>query len=304
MWFKNLIVFRFEEVPEFDEEAFEKVLAGSAFRHCSPQQPQSLGWTPPMGNLSEKFCHAGNGFFLLTARREERILPGSVVREAVEDKVVEIELREERRVGRKQRMEIRDQLIFEMMPRAFTRSIRIQGMILPAQQMLVVDTVSRSRAEEWVSLLRYSLGSLEVKPLSLKNALPALFNGWLSGNSTLPNQIAPGNECVLQSMEDKGAVVRCRNQDLFGNEISAHLEAGKVVTQLAIEWNDSLSFVLNENVEIKRLRFSDTLVEQVEQDGVNDEAAEFDARFALLGLELSQFLPALCDVLGGHESET
>jgi len=120
----------------------------------------------------------------------------------------------------------------------------------------------------------------------------------------MPNQIAPGNECVLQSMEDKGAVVRCRNQDLFGNEISAHLEAGKVVTQLAIEWNDSLSFVLNENVEIKRLRFSDTLVEQVEQDGVNDEAAEFDARFTLLGLELSQFLPALCDVLGGHESET
>ena len=303
MWFKNLIVFQFDQVPDFTEDNLEAALEKNSFKPCSPQEPQSLGWTTPMGQLSEKFCHAGAGFFLMTAKREERILPASVVKEAVDLKVLEIELAEDRKLGRKQKMEIRDQLTFEMMPRAFTRSTRIQGMVLPKQKLLVIDAASRNKAEEWASLLRYSLGSLEVKPVTLKQSLSGLFSDWLSGKKGLPNQIEPGEECVMQSTEDQGAVIRCRHQDLSGKEISVHLDAGKVVTQLAIEWNQSLSFVINENAEIKRLRFSDTIVEQVETDGVNDEAAEFDARFALLGLELSQFLPALWETLGGLDAE-
>ncbi len=305
MWFKNLIVFQFEDPAEiekyFTDSALEEGLASQAFKPCGPQEPETLGWAAPMGNLSEQLYHSVNGNILLTARKEDRILPASVIREAVNDKVMILEKDAERKVGRKQKLELRDQLTFEMMPRAFTRSVRIQGMILPKENLLIVDAASRKVAEQWVSLLRVSLGSLPVRPISSKEALPALFTHWLNGSQALPKQIELGEECDLQSQEEQGAVIRFRRQMLEGDEITVHTRAGKVATRLAIDWNQSLSFTLTDALEIKRLRFADTLVEQVEVEEVNDEAAEFDARFALMSLELSQFLPALFESLGGLE---
>jgi recombination associated protein RdgC len=185
------------------------------------------------------------------------------------------------------------------MPKAFTRSNRIQGMILPKERLIAVDCASRKRAEEWLSLLRTSLGSLPAKPLEFKRSPGSQFTGWLAGSVSTPAQIDLGDECVLRSQDELGSVIRCRKLDLSGKEIRAHLDAGKVATQLALEWNQSLTFVLNEDGDLKRLRFSDTVVEQAEADGVEDPAAEFDARFTLLGLELSRFLPALWKAMGG-----
>jgi len=301
MWFKNLILFQLEKDCDLSPEMLEEGLVSGRFKPCGPQQPESIGWVAPMGPLSDQLFHHASGMSLLSARREERLLPATVVREALEERVTEIEQREDRRIGRKQRLEIRDQLVFDMMPRAFTRSSIIQGLILPELRLLVIDSASRNRAEQWTSLLRLSLGSLPLRPLSFKSALSGRFTGWLDGSMRRPAQVVLGDECVLQSPDDEGSVVRCRRQDLEGKEIEAHLGAGKRATQLAIEWNQSLSFVINDEAEIKRLRFSDTLVEQNEVEGVDDPAAEFDARFNLLGLELSRFLPALIGALGELE---
>lgn len=301
MWFKNLVLFQLDKDVDLSRKVLEEGLEQGRFKPCGPQQPESIGWVAPMGPLSDQLYHHASGMTLLSARREERLLPATVIREALDEKVIEIEQREDRRIGRKQRLEIRDQLVFDMMPRAFTRSNLIQGLILPKLRLLVIDSASRNRAEQWTSLLRVSLGSLPLRPLKFNSALSNRFTGWLDGSVNRPAQVVPGDECVLQSADDEGSVVRCRRQDLEGKEIEAHLRAGKRATQIAIEWNQSLSFVITDEAEIKRLRFSDTLVEQDEVDGVDDPAAEFDARFNLLGLELSRFLPALIDALGELE---
>ena len=299
MWFKNLVVFHIDQPLPSDTNQWTKGLEDTCFKPCGPQQAETLGWVSPLGDLSDELIHQGSGAVLLCARREERLLPASVVREALAERVAEIEDREQRKVGRKQRLELRDQLTFDMMPRAFTRSTLIQGMVLPEAGLIVVDTASRNRAEQWMSLLRVALGSLSVSPLVFKQSIPVRLTGWLDGSVPRPGQVEIGDECVLQSPDDEGGVIRCRRQDLEGAEIAAHLKAGKRVTQLAIDWNESLSFVVNEEVEVKRLRLADSVVEQDEVDGVNDPAAEFDARFNLLALELSRFLPALFEALGG-----
>ncbi len=302
MWFKNLTVFRFEEIPELDPSTLEEALEAHRFSPCDPQQMESLGWVAPMGEQSEQLVHAGSGMMLLTARREQRLLPVTVIREALDRKVKDIEAEEDRKLGRRRKMEIRDQLTFEMMPKAFTRSGLIQGLILPAEQAIVVDVSSRKRAEEWISLLRDSLGSLPVAPPAFTHALPDIYTGWVSGNGKIPQGVQPGDECVLASPDREGAVVRCRRVDLSGGDVSTHIDAGMQVTRLSLEWQERLSMVLNEDGDIRRLQFSDTVVEQMEADGVNDEAAEFDARFNLMGLEISRLLPALWKALGGLDN--
>lgn len=302
MWFRNLTVFRFEEAPDFVPDALEAALETRRFSPCDPQQMESLGWVAPMGDLSEQLLHNASGLMLLTARREQRLLPAAVIREAMEKKVGEIEAAEDRKLGRRRKLEIRDQLAFEMMPRAFTRSGLVQGIILPDQQAIVVDAASRKRAEEWVSLLRDSLGSLPVAPPAFTRSLPDVYTRWVSDSASLPGGVQTGDECVLASPDREGAVVRCRRVDLSGGDVATHIDAGMRVTRLSVDWQERLSMVLNEDGDIRRLQFSDTVVEQAGADGAGDEAAEFDARFALMGLEISRLLPAVWKALGGLDN--
>ena len=108
------------------------------------------------------------------------------------------------------------------------------------------------------------------------------------------------DECELRDTAEDGGIVRCKRQDLTGEEIQLHLSTGKVVTQLALAWQDKLSFILDDKMVIKRLKFEELLQEQAEQDG-GDEAAQFDASFQLMMMTFAEFLPVLFEALGGEE---
>jgi recombination associated protein RdgC len=95
--------------------------------------------------------------------------------------------------------------------------------------------------------------------------------------------------------------VRYVRHPLEGDEVKAHLEAGKLPTRLALTFDDRISFVLTEKLEIKRLEFLDLVRDQI--DGDKDDAeALFNAEFALMTGELAQLLPAIVDVLGGESA--
>ena len=296
MWFKNLIIYQFETLPDLQHEALSAALESGRFTHCGPQDVTSIGWTSPLGNPSDELIHSGSNFCLLSARLEQRLLPATVVREALNEKVLQIEAAEQRKVSRKQKSEIRDELIFSMTPKAFTRSTRITGMILPNENLLIVDSASRPRAEDWITLLRESLGSLEVTPLEFNQSVSALLTGWLNGQTSLPSTLQLGDECLLQSPDDVKSKVRLQGQDLGENEIRAHLDAGKYVTRLQLHWQESLSFVFTEAAELKRLVFHHGFTDQA-----GDAAAELDTIASLMSLEFTRIFAVLFRALGGED---
>ena len=292
------MVFTIDEESELSLDNLDQQLLQDQFTACDPQQLSSMGWVSPLGVDPDVLTHSGANFHLLRARKEERLLPASVIRDALLEKVSGIEASEERKVNRKERMEIKDNLIFEMTPKAFRRSSYTQGLILPDSGLIVVDAGSWKKAEEWLSLLRQSLGSLPVKPVECANSVSGVLTNWLSGKSGVPDHIQFGDECELTDIQDQGAVIKSRRQDLESDEIKAHLNAGKLVTRIALDWNQSFSFILNESLEVKRLRFGDVFANQIQEEGV-DAAAEQDAIAHLQAMEFERFLPALWKQFGG-----
>jgi recombination associated protein RdgC len=67
-------------------------------------------------------------------------------------------------------------------------------------------------------------------------------------------------------------------------------------------FDDRVSFILTEKMEIKRVAFLDVIKEEAEKQA---DAADMqmEADFALMSGELSRLIPALIEVLGGEQPD-
>ncbi|MDF0729954.1 recombination-associated protein RdgC [Pseudomonas entomophila] len=301
MWFKNLLTYRLTQDVPFEPEALEAALASKPARPCASQELTTYGFIAPFGKGEDApLVHVSGEFLLIAARKEERILPSSVVNDAVKEKVEEIETEQMRKVYKKERDQIKDDIIQTFLPRAFIRRSMIFAAIAPRLGLILVNSASAKRAEDLLSTLREVMGSLPVRPATVKIAPSATMTDWVKSQ-----QAAEGfyvlDECELRDTAEDGGIVRCKRQDLTGEEIQLHLSTGKLVTQLALAWQDKLSFVLDDKTVIKRLKFEELLQEQAEQDGGDEAQQQFDASFTLMMMTFSEFLPALFEALGGEE---
>ncbi len=297
MWFKSLMPFRFTEPCTLDPDTLAEALAHAAFRPCGSQDLATCGWVPPLGGEDGALVHAAGGFWLVCLQSEDKLLPASVIRAALDERVAEIEDREARKVRRKEKETLRDEVLLDLLPRAFTRRKRLYAYLDPRGGWLVVNGTPGKAVDDFTSLLRKAAGSLPIAPLRTASVPASVLTGWLGG---APADWQVGDECELRDAGEEGGIVRCKGQDLGGDEIRTHLAAGKQVTRLAVEWQERLSCVLGDDHAVRRLRFLDVVQEQLADLNAETVAEELDARFALMTLELAAFLPALVSAFGGE----
>ncbi|MBL4868189.1 MAG: recombination-associated protein RdgC [Pseudomonadales bacterium] len=300
MWFKNVRFYRFSKQFRLNTKTLQEKLSAKAFNPCGKQDEYSIGWVSPFGSKSDVLFHEINGNILICAKKQEKVLPGAVINEVLLEKVQVIELEQDRKVSRKERSDMRDDIIFDLRPRAFTRSHLTYAYLSNEAQILCVDSSSANKADDFTSLLRDSLGKLPAILPNLKHSPSRAMTRWLR-NQKPPSDFEILDECELRDVRDESAVVRCKGQDLLGEEIQLHLESGKEVVKLALEWKEQISFVLQDDVSIKRLKFSDLMLEQADDQSGDDAASRLDTDFALMSMELDRFIPRLLQVLGGEQ---
>jgi recombination associated protein RdgC len=277
----------------------EQKLETMRFRPCGGHDESSFGWTPPLGRGSEQLVHSSNSYLMICGKKEEKVLPASVVNELVQEKIIDIETQQARKLSKRERTEIKDELIFELLPKAFSFSRNTYAYIDSKAGWVVVDTASVGKAEDILSSLRKSLGSLPVVPVNTMQKPITTMTEWLANNQT-PQGISIEDECELRSPEEEGGIVRCKKHDLALPEIKKHLETGKQVTNLALNWEDRLAFVLNENLSVKRLRFLDLIQDQIADTHAETQIERFDVDFSIMTSEFSNFLPRLLELFGGE----
>ena len=300
MWFRNLLFYRFSQDVPFDEAALLAALEQRPARPCASQETHTLGWTTPFGRHSENLLQVAEGYWLVALRKEERILPGSVIKEALAEKVEEIEARDARKVYKKERDTLKDEIVMSLLPRAFTRTQTTLACIAPAEGWIAVDSSSNKRAEDLLNLLRESTGSLPVRPLNVKMAPAACMTEWVKQGAA-PEGLVIGDECELRDTHEDGGVIRCKRQDLASDEIQQHLAVGKQVSQLALTWQEKVSLTLDDKIAVKRLRFEELLRDEADDQAGDDMASQLDASFIIMARTLSELLPALASALGGED---
>lgn len=120
---------------------------------------------------------------------------------------------------------------------------------------------------------------------------------WLIGEA--PAGFTVDRDAALQALDEGKAAVRYARHSLEGDDIRAHLAAGKLPVQLALTWADKISFVLTDDGRLKRITLLDVLTEQAEADA-KDAEDQLRADCTLFAGELRQLLADLTEALGGE----
>jgi len=290
MFFRNLTLFRFPTTTKFDD--LESGLGECQLKPVGPLELSSRGFISPFGRGSEEMSHNRSDSTWLAVGGEDKILPGSVVNDMLNKKLSEIEAKEGRKPGGKTRKRIKDELITDLLPRAFVKPSRTDALIDMGLGVVAVDTSSRKSGENVVSEIRRALGSFPALPLNAEVAPRSVLTGWVAGEP-LPEGLSLGDECELRDPIDQGAVVKVQRMELQSDEIAKHLESGKQVTRLALTLDDHVSFVLGEDLIVRKFKLLDGAVDELESTERDDLRAELDARFVLMAGEFRRLFTVL-----------
>ena len=197
MFFRNLTFFRFPNSLDLSE--LETQLANCALKPVGALELSSRGFIPPFGRDAEALSHRIGDAIWLSVGSEDKLLPGAVVNDLLQKKLAEIEQKEGRRPGGRTRKRLKEDLVHELLPRAFVRPGRTDALLDLEHGLCVVDTSSRKTGENVVSEIRHALGSFPALPLNAEIAPRAVLTGWIAGEP-LPDGLSLGDECELKRL--------------------------------------------------------------------------------------------------------
>ncbi len=289
MWFKNIKAYQITQPMSLNDDDVQRALTENAFRPCGNQETATMGFSSPFAQTGENammFHNIGERYWI-TVKKQEKLLPSSVVNDELAQKVAQIEQETGSPVGKKAQQDIKQEIIHKLLPQAFTKNSYVHGFISLPENLVIIDASADGKAEGYLALIRKALGSLPVVPLA-KSSLQSELTHWLTDGT--PEGIDLLEEAEFKSTDDLESVIRCKNQPLDSDEIKMHLDAGKLVQKVGFEYQDTLSAVIAEDGSFKRLKFTDRIKEETDDIPKDQVAARLDAEFALMSAELAQFV--------------
>jgi recombination associated protein RdgC len=290
MWFKNLQLLR---LMAWDL-TLDALLAKMEPGRMAPVGKMNLGasgWVPPRegGELAEQIGDA----YLIALGTESKVLPGNAIKKLVKERARELEEQQGFKPGRKQLRELKEQITDELLPTALVTTSRTQILIDPVNGWVMIDAAGKGSYDTALRFIIRSL-ALAIDTLFTKQNPVSQMTLWLTEDWT-PEGFTVDDEFVLKSGM-KGTLT-LKN---VGEEVAQrHVQAGATVRQMALTFNDKISFVLNESLVLKRLAPLDVAKESAK--AVQD-ADRFTAEGMIMVDTLRGLVSALVgDVLGVAE---
>ena len=297
--FKNLVFHRLPDNWSIGAADLEAQLAARTLRPCGPFDMSSRGWVAvtPGGRL----LHTVAQHHMIALGTDDKLLPGSIIRQVAQERA-DIQAKEQGfPVGRKQMRDLRARVADELRARALTRRRVTRAWIDPTAGWFAVDASGMPRAEAVVETLSDTLGSFAPGSVQTERSPQAAMTSWLLRGEA-PGRFSIDDDLELQSVDKNKSIVRYTRHPLDAKEVRGHLNAGKYPTRLGLTWNDRVSFVLTDKLQVKRLDFLEMSKDDAQADEV-DPAEQFDIDFAVMAGELANLLKDLTALLAGESAK-
>jgi len=293
MWFRNLHLYQLTTPFQLSPEALAEKLEEKRFAPCGRQSEESMGWVSPIHRSRDYLVHAASGAILLCMRREQKVIPASAIKETLEERIQAIELDTGRKVYSKEKQSLKDDVLSQMLPNAFVRSSHTFAYIDSHNGFFVIDASSDKTADSVYELLTESIGSFGAVKLVAKDNPALLFNSWLR------TEFAEGWEATgVYELKDPGdeRVAKFKDNEEQNPVLEDLLEDGYWVSKLGFRFNGQFKGVIQPDLVIKGVKFSDELLAENEDVNGEDDLVRFDADFALMTRTLADFFTELSEI--------
>ena len=290
--FKNATVYKIKEdfqPTTADEEDLQK----NSFVPCLPSQAESIGWVPPRGEPNGPLIERVGDDFILKLRTEVKRVPAEVIERMLTERAAQIESTTGRKPGKKERRELKGDLLQELLPRAFPTTSTTLVWLDAKAQRVVVDSATQSRSDAVATQLCKDLLGLILQAVQTKVSPTALMTEWLVTQEPAEH-FTVDRECELEAADESRAAVKYARHPLDTEEVRHCVETGKLPKALAMTYDGKVSFVLTDAGFLKKLEFLDVVLDE--------SVDEFDASVALATGTLGALIPALIETLGGEVS--
>lgn len=295
MFFRNLTLFRFSPAVAADLSRLDEVLPNHRLRDVGPMEIATRGFVSPFGLSAEGLTHTVSQYTMVVAGSQDKLLPSAVVNDELHKRIQKIADGEGRKVGGRERKKIKDDVLNDLLPRAFVRSSRTAAYVDVRDGWVVVNTGSRKSAEDVLSQLREALGSFPAVPLAPEESPRILMTHWVA-TGELPAGFALGDQIELRDpATSSGAIARCTRQDLDTDEVREHLRNGKQVFKIGLVFDNRITFVLGDDLGLHKVKFTDVVFDE-QADAPESAAAELDSSLALMAMEYERLLSKLAVV--------
>lgn len=295
MWLKQIQLFQLNGSIDLSSNSLMEKLESFAFRPCLPSMEVSQGWVSPLDSDDENapLIRSINGYIMLCLQVEEKILPATVIRHELANKIKKIERDQDRKVRQSEKLSLKDGIKMTLLPRAFSKFTKLYAYIDTKNRRIILGTANAKKAEQFVTIFKKSISG-DVSSLDM-NKLSPIITHWIK-NGDYPSSLTIEKSCVLQNPNQQNRIIRCQQQDLFTISIQSLIKDGCEVKQLAINWQDRVNFVLSDDFTLKSLKFQDEITAQVKEMEPETKEQQFDADFLIMTDTLGQLLIDLFNI--------
>lgn len=305
----NLLVYRVSAplLHLHDQEQLNESLATHPARIPAITELNAIGFMPLYGEDEHYVDNVNATTKLLAVNFADRMLPGKVVRQRVMARVREIEDEEGRRVFAREKNQIKDKVITEMLPHTFVDqkvvNVLIQG------PYIIIDSTSAKKGEDILCLLRQVLGTLNVRPVCVDGTPIQKFTEWFTAAKVGDGEKfcltgdfkAISSDDEIDSLNGKGTSPKSEGlSDLV-------FEHNRRVTVLGLQWesrDEVVTFTVNEMLGIKGIKWPESIADMAASDAGEDKDNVYSltrATFLLLAAEIQSLLSDLLHELGGEK---
>ena len=304
MWFNNLVVYQFNTPFEKKSNELDKALEEHRLKPCPPHARQSQGWVTPFDEAKER-VYSLYGCHLMVLAKEERLLPSTIMQAVLDEKNKAYELNHNRPMRRADKLQLKEEIEFDLLPKAFTVQKKDWFYIDTDKQWLVINSPNPNKASEIVTLLTKALGSLDTSPINSEANLSTLFAHWLREPSSLPEGLVLGKNCLLVNGGEDKSQYTCKGIEQNREELIVLLSQEYLVSSLELIWQERIQFVLTEEWVLKRVKCLDYLEDAFRDNSkLDNEQEQFAANFSLLTGEIRSLITFLMNACSKKEVTT
>lgn len=313
MMFKNAVIYSFTTPLEINRDQLEDKLTQEPFRSVGPQEVSRSGWVSAIPGVDD-WVFQSNDCLFVRLRTDTKVLKSSAINREVNE-LAAIEREQGRKVRKKEKDELREQVRQKYLSNALVDSTYTVGYIDLKKDWLVIEASSFKASENFTSRLRKTLGSLPVRPVALETSPGFVMTTTLNPESDLEayellrdqHGFTLGEECTMVGLD--GEKASFKDIDLLSDEVTRHItDSGMTVSSLRLSREEQIAFTLTEDFRIKKIKFLDQFQEDVlnyepEDQDVDAGLSYAQATLFLMTGQLRQVFDDLIKCMGGIEED-